>query len=38
MWHCQNTVKSYEDWKQNKIRHQLETGKYFESFKEDENL
>ncbi|XP_040977079.1 LOW QUALITY PROTEIN: syncytin-2-like [Aquila chrysaetos chrysaetos] len=37
MWHCK-TVKSYEDWKRNKIRHQLETGKYFESFKEDENL
>ena len=29
MWCCQNTTESYESWKRNKIKHQVETGKYF---------
>ncbi|XP_040977549.1 endogenous retroviral envelope protein HEMO-like [Aquila chrysaetos chrysaetos] len=29
VWCCQGTVENYESWKRNKIRHQVETGKYF---------
>ena len=29
LWCCQNSVETHSDWKRNKIRHQIETGKYF---------
>ncbi|XP_040982865.1 endogenous retrovirus group V member 2 Env polyprotein-like [Aquila chrysaetos chrysaetos] len=29
VWCCQSMVGNYESWKRNKIRHQVETGKYF---------
>jgi len=29
LWCCQDSVEAYSDWKRKKIRHQIETGKYF---------
>ena len=29
LWCCQDSVATHSDWKRNKIRHQIETGKYF---------
>ncbi|NWH54543.1 ERVV2 protein, partial [Fregata magnificens] len=29
LWCCQKSAKTYDKWKKNKIRHQVETGKYF---------
>ncbi|NWR61325.1 ERVV2 protein, partial [Bucorvus abyssinicus] len=29
-WCCKRSIENYDDWKRNKIKHQVETGKYFE--------
>ncbi|NXD72287.1 ERVV2 protein, partial [Eolophus roseicapillus] len=28
-WCCKQSIMNYEEWKRNKIKHQVETGKYF---------
>ncbi|NXI39178.1 ERVV2 protein, partial [Galbula dea] len=29
IWCCQSSALNYGSWKKNKVRHQIETGKYF---------
>ncbi|NWR56988.1 ERVV1 protein, partial [Bucorvus abyssinicus] len=29
-WCCKRSIENYDGWKRNKMKHQVETGKYFE--------
>ena len=38
LWCCWNSAEMYSDWKRNKVRHQVETGKYFTRTLEKDEL